>query len=217
MGRSPHHSSVHLLDGQVNRDGAAPGIRSWWYAGPRWMAGRDDRVGSGAIDLRGPGFVMLAAASIFEGYRWLGAIPADHDWTSRLMFSPAGAAVFANLALAGVVVLTGRTAILRRLSTAVALPGASVAVLTATLLLMVSDGAVTRSVLGAADLMMAVAAVAALVSGERRSRSRSPRGPVASAPSPVSSTSGTGAPGPAARTGSGHRAAEGRAHSIPVT
>jgi hypothetical protein len=137
---------------------------------------------------------MLAAAAIFEGYRWLGAIPADHDLVSRVMFSRPGAAVFAVLALSGVVVLTGRTTVPRRLSTAVALPAAAIAVVTATLLLAVGDDTVNRSVLGAADLLMAVAAIAALVSGERRARPR------ASRPVPRSTGSSTGPTGSAGST-----------------
>jgi hypothetical protein len=150
---------------------------------------------------------MLGAASIFEGYRWLGAIPADHDLVSRLMFSRPGAAVFAVLALSVVVVLTGKNSIRRRLVTAVALPATAVAVVTAALLLAVSTDALNRSLLGAADLVMAVAAIAALVSGERRAR-----------PGPARRATGsTGPPGSPRSTTSGDGGAKGRNHSIPVT
>jgi hypothetical protein len=148
---------------------------------------------------------MLAAASIFEGYRWLGAIPADHDLVSRLMFSRSGAAVFAVLALSGVVALTGRTSFPRRLATAVALPAAAVAVITATLLLAVSNDTVNRSVLGAADLVMAIAAVAALVSGERRARpaSRLATSSTGSTGSNTSSSGGSTGSTAASRSGDG--------------
>ncbi len=172
MGRFPHHSSVHLLERPVDGGRAWPGARAWWGAGPGWIAVKGEQVGSGGTDLRGPGFVLLAAASIFEGYRWLGAIPADHDLLSRLMFSRTGAVVFAVVALSGVAVLTRRAGIPRRLTTAVALPAAAVAVLTATLLVAINMDSVNRSVLGLADLVMAIAAVAALVSGERGGRAR---------------------------------------------
>jgi hypothetical protein len=211
MGQSPKHSSVHLLEDQVSRGSASPGARAQWCAGPGSIAMRRQRIGPGGADLRGPGFVMLAAASIFEGYRWLGAIPADHDLVSRLMFSRPGAAVFAVLALSGVVVLTGRAGVPRRVSTAVALPAAAVAVVTATLLLAVGNDTMNRSLLGATDLVMAVAAVAALVSGERRARPRSlehASGSIGSSAGPV---------GGSATSRSGDPEAKTPRHSIPVT
>ena len=118
-------------------------------------------------DLWAPGLVLLATASIFQGYKWLGAIPSSHSHLSRILFSQAGAVAVAGLSLLGVVVLNGSAGIRARAGNRRALLVAAAAAVASSLVLAVFDTGVTRSSFGVIDLVLALTAVATLVPAER--------------------------------------------------
>ena len=93
--------------GPFRRDDRGPGDdRS---PGPGRGPGPEQLVGRPAGQdqlLASPGMALLAAVSILEGYKWLGAIPAGDSRLSALVFGRGGALVFTALATVAAVVLT---------------------------------------------------------------------------------------------------------------
>jgi hypothetical protein len=118
---------------------------------------------------RSPGLALLAAVSILEGYRWIGVIPVDGSRLSLFVFGRVGAAVFAGLALASAVALTGAAPRRRTRDQWLVVALASLVVM-ATCALAAASADWTRYGLGAADLALATASVAALIVVERGRR-----------------------------------------------
>ena len=73
--------------------------------------GRAEAAGGQSPDhlLASPGMALLAAVSILEGYKWIGAIPASDSRLSALVFGRGGALVFAALATVAVCPAPGPT------------------------------------------------------------------------------------------------------------
>jgi hypothetical protein len=116
----------------------------------------------------------LAALSVLGGYTWTGLIPSGGSGLSATAFSRGGALILGGLAAAlGVAVLA--SGLSRRTAARTVLIAALALSMAATVVVEVVDTPLTRSILGAADLAMALGAGTVLVVVERRARSRSRR------------------------------------------
>jgi len=113
---------------------------------------------------------LLAAISILEGYKWIGAIPTSHSHLSVLVFGRAGAVVFAGVAVVTGLALTrvdsgGHRPLPQKLILL-----ATVAVMASTIVLWSAGGTAGRDACGVADLALASALAGALVVGQWRQR-----------------------------------------------
>ena len=154
--------------GAAPRDGirgeARPASVRWHPSSLDWDAARPPPAAVRAVRERAPtlvtaGMVLLAAAAILEGYRWLNVIPA-----SRL--SPS-ALVFAAVAVPTAVLLTRTALATARRSTRVAVEVAAVGLVAVTVLEMVVNRPWSARALGAYDLLMAAAVLGvAVASGD---------------------------------------------------
>jgi hypothetical protein len=144
--------------------------------GPQPPRAADDahaEAAAGTSGFRSPGLALLAAASILEGYRFLGVIQGGGSRASALASGRPGALLFALGALLGASALT-RAASRRRSLVQGAVVVAALSVLAATSLVEVAGGTTARSLLGITDLALALAAIAAVIVGERRKQQPSP-------------------------------------------
>jgi hypothetical protein len=121
-----------------------------------------------ASDLAALGIVLLATVSIFEGYKWLGAIPTSHSRLSQAVVSQPGAAVVAVCSLLAVAVLSGTARLRARVVCRRALWAATIVGSTLALVVATFDTGATRSALGVADLVLAGVAVSTLIPTGRR-------------------------------------------------
>lgn len=122
---------------------------------------RDPRLPS---ELRTPALVVLAVACLLEGYASLGTIGAAGFVVGR-----AGAALFALGCLAVAIGLTRPAPGTRHPSAERYLVGASALVAVTTLAMVVGIPGLGQHTVGAADLLVAIAALIAAGAGERRS------------------------------------------------
>jgi hypothetical protein len=106
-----------------------------------------------------PTLVLLAAASILEGYRWLNMIPAE-GWQPS-------AVVFVAVVLPLAVVLARPRRDGRRVEAAKVVAVASVILLVVTASALVVDRASLTHLMGAADLLFAITALGAVLANER--------------------------------------------------
>ncbi len=124
-------------------------------------------VGVGSL-LRAPGLAVLAVVSLIEGYHLLGVVHVGSTAVGAVVFGTAGVALVALVTPAAAAVLTsgarssGRTSRLGGLVVGVA---SAVTVVTGTAL--VIGGQTWHRMAGATDLVLAAAALAAVVVGER--------------------------------------------------
>ncbi len=171
---NPSQTSVSFLERPTDPwPAGAPASR------PPSPAGRDRAPVD--TDLSTLGTVLLATVSIFEGYKWLDAIPTSHSHLSRAVFSQPGAAAIAVCSLLAVAFLSGTSRLHSRVAPRRALWAAAVVVSTLALVVATFDTDRTRSALGAADLVLAGVAISTLVPIGRRTL-RTGRAGVAVAP-----------------------------------
>jgi hypothetical protein len=145
------------------------------------LAARTDRTAvaevpmtpAGGFDpaLRSPGLALLATVCLLEGYKWIGALPASDSRLSTLVFSRAGALVFAALVTALALALTRTGGTRRRYRSPTVVVLASVAAVSASVALTVATGTASKDAVGLSDLVLAVALAGALIAAERRRRS----------------------------------------------
>jgi hypothetical protein len=123
--------------------------------------------------LRSPALALLASLAVLEGYRWLGVIPTGASRLSGVVFGRPGAVAFA--AIAGTAALGMARARPEARNASHRLFGlATVALVTATVLLVASGGSAAQRALGVADLALAAVCAGAVAVGEyRRIRSDS--------------------------------------------
>ncbi len=131
------------------------------------MAWTETRGPGRPSDFRTPALVLLAVAAVLEGYASLGTIGA-----SAVVVGPLGATLFALGCLALATALTRPAGSERHSSAEVSLLGASVVLVAITLATVVGVPGFGADTVGASDLLVAVAALFAAGSGERRSHRR---------------------------------------------
>ena len=120
--------------------------------------------------LPSPGMALLAAISILEGYKWIGAIPTSDSRLSVLVFGRAGAVVFAGVAAVTVLALTRVDRGGRRPRPQKLILLATVAVMASSIVLLWTGGTVGRHACGVADLALASSLAGAIVVGQWRQR-----------------------------------------------
>jgi hypothetical protein len=145
-------------------------VEAWWGPPPADLVAGPVRVSSGSGSaFRTSGLALLAAVSVLEGYKWIGAIPVSNSHLSGLLFGRGGALVFAGFAAAAVVALTRPDRGRRPVSHTVVVL-AAVMLMAATAVLATSSGTPSRLVVGLSDLTLAVALAGSLAVAERRKR-----------------------------------------------
>lgn len=121
--------------------------------------------GAGAFLLRSPGLIMLANVSILEGYRWLGFISSPGGaGPAGILSSRTVTAVLSGLLLSAAAVLTRPGPGMRRSPVPRTVVAAGVMVVITSSLVLLGEGARAGDALGVADLALAVAAIATVVS-----------------------------------------------------
>jgi hypothetical protein len=128
------------------------------------MARAETRDPHRPSDLRTPALVVLAVGSVLEGYASLGTIGA-----AGFVVGPAGAALFALGCLALAIGLTRPSPGARHTSAERYLLCAATLLVATTLAIVVGIPGLGHDAIGASELLVAVAALAAASSGERRS------------------------------------------------
>ena len=141
--------------------GGAPGGRRGHRRDDGTAETRDPRRPS---DLRTPALVVLAVASLLEGYASLGTIDA-----ATFVVRPAGAALFALGCLALAIGLTRPSPGERRTSAERYLLCASALLAAITLAIVIGIPGLGQETAGASDLLVAITALIAAGAGERRS------------------------------------------------
>jgi hypothetical protein len=155
-----HGAASAFVDPRPSETARAPG------AEVGGVPAADYRIGS---QLRSLGLALLAAASILEGYRWLGIIHVADPHLSLLVFGRIGTMAFAGLALATVLAVT-RPGPRGWLWSQKLMLVTSLMVAAASAFFVSASSDWVRRGLGVSDLLLAATAGAVLVALERRRR-----------------------------------------------
>ncbi len=164
-GARSHHptNSSLLLPGTIER---VPEVRV--PVAPVPAVARADSTADDGASLSAPALALLAAAAIFEGYRWLHLIPGSPSVPDIFFFAAIAAAITFGLACPAVWTKVGPV---RR----VAWAGAC-ALVGGALLVPLIRVPVTDPIVGTVSLVLAVAALLGVFSRERQRRADQPTG-----------------------------------------